>query len=77
MPWEGDRRRYTRAISIAILSRHRASQQQAATYLQAMEVGSTFHFYHADLSPTNVIVSTEGSVTAILDWESAAFCPRM
>lgn len=55
----------------------RLTQQQAATYLQPMETRSKFHFYHADLSPTNIMVSTDGNVTSILDWESAGFFPRM
>lgn len=42
-----------------------------------METGSKFHFYHAGLSPTNIVVSTDGNVTSILDWESAGFFPRM
>lgn len=35
----------------------------------------TFHFYHADLGPTNILVSQDGEVKGILDWESAAFYP--
>lgn len=42
-----------------------------------MDAGESFHFYHADLSPTNIMVSGDGSVTGILDWESTAFYPRM
>lgn len=40
------------------------------------EVEPTFHFYHADLGPTNIMVSEDGSVSGIIDWESAAFYPR-
>uniref|UniRef100_A0A093V7A4 Uncharacterized protein YcbJ n=1 Tax=Talaromyces marneffei PM1 TaxID=1077442 RepID=A0A093V7A4_TALMA len=35
----------------------------------------TFYFYHADLGPTNILVSQDGEVNGILDWESAAFYP--
>lgn len=35
-----------------------------------------FHFYHADLGPGNIMVSEEGNVMGILDWESAGFYPR-
>ena len=40
------------------------------------DIGEVFHFYHADLGPTNIMVSEDGEVTGILDWESAAFYPR-
>lgn len=36
----------------------------------------TFHFYHADLGPTNILVSKHGEVTGVLDWESAGFYPE-
>ncbi|CBX90596.1 hypothetical protein LEMA_P056300.1 [Plenodomus lingam JN3] len=35
-----------------------------------------FHFYHADLGPSNVIVTDDGSIVGIIDWESAAFYPK-
>jgi hypothetical protein len=38
--------------------------------------GKTFQFYHPDLGPTKIMISEEGSITGILDWESAFFCPR-
>jgi hypothetical protein len=34
-----------------------------------------FHLYHADLGPSNILVSQDGEVRGILDWESAAFYP--
>ena len=40
-----------------------------------MDAGTNFHFYHADLGPTNIMVSGDGNVTGILDLESAAFYP--
>ena len=41
------------------------------------EIGDTFHFYHADLGPKNIMISADGSVvTAIIDWESGAYYPR-
>jgi hypothetical protein len=39
-------------------------------------VGETFHFYHADLGPTNILVSNDGKVRGVLDWESAGFYPK-
>lgn len=36
----------------------------------------SFSFYHADLGPTNIIVSKDGSVAGVLDWESAAYYPK-
>jgi hypothetical protein len=39
-------------------------------------IGDTFCFYHADLGPTNITVSSDGKVTGILDWESAGFYPK-
>jgi serine/threonine protein kinase len=52
-------------------------KQEAALYLYPLDAGEIFHFSHADLSPTNIMVSDDGSVTGILDWESAAFYPRV
>lgn len=40
------------------------------------DVGLSFHFYHADLGPSNIMVSKEGNVEGILDWESAGFYPQ-
>ncbi|CZR62570.1 uncharacterized protein PAC_12467 [Phialocephala subalpina] len=40
------------------------------------EVGSTLHFYHADFGPGSIMVSKEGNVEVILDWESAGFYPK-
>ncbi len=36
----------------------------------------TFHFYHADLGPTNIMVSEDGRVEGVIDWESAGFYPE-
>ena len=47
--------------------------RQSTTYYP--DVGP-FHFYHADLGPGNIMVSREGNVEGILDWESAGFYPR-
>ncbi|KAK4034510.1 hypothetical protein C8A01DRAFT_49133 [Parachaetomium inaequale] len=36
-----------------------------------------FTFYHADLGPTNVLVSDDGDrATGIIEWESGAYYPR-
>ena len=43
---------------------------------QRVNIGSYLHFYHADLGPGNVIISNEGHVEGIIDWESAGFYPR-
>ncbi|KAB5583487.1 hypothetical protein GE09DRAFT_303016 [Coniochaeta sp. 2T2.1] len=48
----------------------------ASDYLQPMDAGEKFHFGHADLSPTNIIVSDDGQVRGVVDWESAAFYPH-
>ncbi|KAL4886824.1 hypothetical protein BJY04DRAFT_176617 [Aspergillus karnatakaensis] len=52
------------------------------TYLQRISRSynppdsTAFHFYHADLGPTNLLLSDDGEVKAILDWESAGFYPK-
>lgn len=38
--------------------------------------GKTFHFYHSDLGPTNIMISEAGKVSGIIDWEAASFYPR-
>ncbi|KAK0507414.1 hypothetical protein JMJ35_010452 [Cladonia borealis] len=48
--------------------------QQPSTHYP--EVGFPFHFYHADLGPSNIMVLEDGNVEGILDWESAGFYPR-
>ena len=40
------------------------------------EIDAEFHFYHADLGPTNIMVSNDGRLSGIIDWESAAYYPR-
>ncbi|KAL4801674.1 hypothetical protein BDV18DRAFT_71758 [Aspergillus unguis] len=35
-----------------------------------------FSFYHADLGPANLLISEDGKIQAILDWESAGFYPK-
>ncbi|PGG95484.1 hypothetical protein AJ79_10036 [Helicocarpus griseus UAMH5409] len=40
------------------------------------EIGKAFYLYHADLGPGNIMVSEDGSITGILDWEAAGFYPR-
>ncbi|KAK4040838.1 kinase-like domain-containing protein [Parachaetomium inaequale] len=55
--------------------------QQCAAYFSATsteaapDVGAALHFYHADLGPSNIMVSA-GAVTGILDWEGTGFFPR-
>ena len=45
-------------------------------------IGEVFHFYNSDLSPTNIFVSEPSdqtetpTVTALIDWECAAFYPH-
>jgi hypothetical protein len=38
-------------------------------------IPDTFYFYHADLGPTNIVISETGSIEGILDWESAGYYP--
>jgi aminoglycoside phosphotransferase (APT) family kinase protein len=59
------------------------SQEAMRAYLTkistepAPDIDPQFHFYHADLGPTNIMVSEDGDrVTGIIDWESAAYYPR-
>lgn len=48
------------------------------SYLQddAIDIGSEFYLYHADLGPTNIILGDDDHVVAVIDWESAAYYPR-
>jgi hypothetical protein len=39
-------------------------------------IGDRFHFYHADLGPTNILLSDDGTIKAVLDWESAGYYPK-
>lgn len=38
-------------------------------------LGEDFHFYHPDLGPGNIIVSDDGRVAGVLDWEAAGYYP--
>ncbi|KAI9878385.1 MAG: hypothetical protein M1830_001055, partial [Pleopsidium flavum] len=46
------------------------------------DIGEYFYFYHPDMGPTNVFVSVSGPepqdvhITAIIDWEAAAYYPH-
>ncbi|CZT13887.1 uncharacterized protein RCO7_05100 [Rhynchosporium graminicola] len=42
---------------------------------RCLDIGTRFHFYHADLGPGNIMVR-DNKVVGILDWESAGFYPR-
>jgi hypothetical protein len=56
------------------------SRAVAETYFQRIStlplpsLGERFHFYHADLGPTNILLSDKG--VFILDWESAGYYPK-
>ena len=39
-------------------------------------LGAEFHFYHPDLGPSNIIISDDGSLAGIIDWEAAGYYPR-
>lgn len=41
-----------------------------------MEFGGGFHHYHTGFGPTNIIVSDEGHINSVIDWESAGYLPR-
>ncbi|OJJ66939.1 hypothetical protein ASPBRDRAFT_200552 [Aspergillus brasiliensis CBS 101740] len=44
--------------------------------IPAPPIGDRFYFYHSDLSPTNILLTDDGFVGAILDWESAGYYPK-
>ncbi|KAH6651275.1 kinase-like domain-containing protein [Chaetomium tenue] len=58
------------------------TQEGMQTYLAKIsnatppDIEPEFHFYHADLGPTNIMVSGDGRLSGIIDWESAAYYPR-
>lgn len=39
-------------------------------------IGDRFHFYHADLGPTNILLADDGPIKAVLDWESPGLYPK-
>lgn len=55
------------------------SHDQLRTYLSGSPgfegYIDSFKFYHADLGPSNIIVTEDGTIAGIIDWESAAFYP--
>ncbi|KAJ5786615.1 uncharacterized protein N7503_011827 [Penicillium pulvis] len=44
-------------------------------FQQNPKIGNSFHFYHSDLGPGNIMVHNN-RVSAIIDWESAGFYPH-
>ncbi|KAL4781678.1 hypothetical protein BJX76DRAFT_359709 [Aspergillus varians] len=52
------------------------SYLQRISKLYKPPVTAASHFYHADLGPTNLLISDDGKIKAILDWESAGFYPK-
>ncbi|KAI9056181.1 hypothetical protein LZ554_001109 [Drepanopeziza brunnea f. sp. 'monogermtubi'] len=58
-------------FSLAEFTSHLSRRSDAHRY----DIGTLFHFYHADLGPGNIMVR-DGKVVGILDWESAGFYPR-
>ncbi|KAE9989986.1 hypothetical protein EG327_001998 [Venturia inaequalis] len=56
---------------------HELAQYLGESQLATLPViPDTFYFYHADLGPTNIIISKEGHIEGVLDWESAGFFPK-
>ncbi|KAE9967093.1 hypothetical protein BLS_006572 [Venturia inaequalis] len=59
---------------------HLLSSKQRTTIARILAtlpvIPGTFYFYHADLGPTNIIISKEGHIEGVLDWESAGFFPK-
>ncbi len=53
---------------------HQRTSKDAQSIVPSVE--EHFLFYHADLGPTNIMISEDTKVTGILDWECAAFFPR-
>ncbi|KAE8147512.1 kinase-like domain-containing protein [Aspergillus avenaceus] len=49
---------------------------QRISPLMPSPIGDRFHFYHADLGPTNILLTDDGAVRAIIDWESAGYFPK-
>lgn len=49
---------------------------QRISILPLPSIKEKFHFYHADLGPTNIILSNGGTIKAIIDWESAGYYPK-
>jgi hypothetical protein len=41
-----------------------------------LQLGQPYYYYHADLGPTNIMVSCDGNVNGVIDWESAGFYPH-
>ncbi|KAM5497227.1 hypothetical protein McanMca71_004341 [Microsporum canis] len=49
--------------------------KQVARRLAYTSTASTFHLYCDDLRPSNVLVDSDFSVTAVIDWEYTYFAP--
>ncbi|KAH7304474.1 hypothetical protein B0I35DRAFT_445304 [Stachybotrys elegans] len=65
------------AQSCALLATHTSSRFETVSGCAPPDINLPFHFYHADLGPTNIMVSEDGNhVTGIIDWESAAYYPQ-
>ena len=57
------------------------TQQECMSYFLSSSNGPAppigmLHFNHPDLGPGNIMVSKNGVITGILDWEAAGFYPR-
>ncbi|VUC36996.1 unnamed protein product [Clonostachys rosea] len=58
------------------ISLPRIDESNGQEYFDPFQIGRTFYLYHPELDPTNILVSNDGRVTGIIDWECAGYFPR-
>ena len=60
---------------VGLLAQNECERYFSVSSEECPTIGEDFHFYHPDLGPSNIMISKDGKVAGILDWESAGYYP--
>ena len=60
---------------VGLLTQKECERYFSVSSEESPTIGEDFHFYHPDLGPSNIMISKDGKVAGILDWESAGYYP--
>ena len=60
---------------LGLLTQKECERYFSASSEECPTIEEGFHFYHPGLGPSNIMISNDGKVAGVLDWESAGYYP--